>query len=79
MESLIDRAKGREMRDDAPPDRELAALAIAYGTGEITLTQVGFAVQKKGNSAYAQLARGLRDAFALGLLVRPAPQKKGRG
>jgi hypothetical protein len=76
MESMLERAKAREMRDAAPPDRELALLTVAYGTGEITLTQVGAAVDKKGNSAYAQLAKGLRDAFTLGLLVR-GPATKG--
>ena len=76
METLVDRAKAHEMRD-AAPDPELAALAVAYGAGEITLTQVGAAVDKKGNSAYAQLAKGLRDAFSLGLLARgPAKGKR---
>ena len=81
MNDLIDRAKAAGMKqgESTVPDPELAGLAIAYGLGEITLTQAGAALDVRGNSMYASLCRGFRDAFALGLLVRPASQKKGRG
>ena len=80
MNSLVERAKAVPIKqgDSVPPDAEIAGLAIAYGLGEITLSQAGIASNTRGNSMYATLCRGFRDALALGLLVRPAKRKRCR-
>lgn len=55
----------------SPPERENAVLAVAWAYGEVTMTQVTKALGRDGNS-YAHVARGLRDAVRLGLIVRTA-------
>jgi hypothetical protein len=71
--SLIEKAK-QLTRQGSPysmtPDT--IALCVSWAHGEVSLTQVAHALDRKINtSIYSYLARGLRYAVQTGVLVEP--------
>lgn len=75
MGNLLTKARAVRPTRSKKPDKELAELAIAWATDELTLNQVAVAFDRRGSAMYASLAGGLRDAVRLGLLVLPRRKK----
>ena len=57
-------------------NREQADLAVAWAFEEIDLDGVSAALKVSGGALYVPLARGLRDAIRLGIIVRAVGGRK---
>ena len=75
MDTLLAKARAVKPTRSKKPDKQLAELAVAWATDELTLNQVAAAFNRRGSAMYASLAGGLRDAVRLGLLAVPRRKK----
>jgi hypothetical protein len=80
MDSLLDQAKAVKIKQGprTDPDAQMAALAVGCAFDEVSFVQASKAAGRQGNSMYAALWRGIKDAARLGLLVRGPATKGGK-